>query len=98
MADRIKEQNDSYFLEVMRGLELIKDRISSIAEAIDIEFRPRSEASEDSFNPESVLRPQEEIQHMEYTWVLEPYSKYRVGVHYIESPLFVMVPWIQGAA
>ncbi|KAH7984371.1 hypothetical protein HPB52_020033 [Rhipicephalus sanguineus] len=91
-ADRIKEHNEAFLLEVLSGLELIKDRIFSVAEAININFPPRSVANEDAFHPKSVVRAPEEIQHTEYTWVLEHYSKYRVGVHYIESPLFVMAP------
>ncbi|KAH8033906.1 hypothetical protein HPB51_017604 [Rhipicephalus microplus] len=91
-ADQIKEHNEAYFLKFLSELELIKHCISSVAEVIHVDFRPRSVANEDVFHHKSVVQPSEEIQHMEYNRVLEPYSKFKVGIHYIDSPLFVMAP------
>lgn len=91
-ADRINEHNEKFLLEVLSGLELVKDRVFAVAEAINMNFPPRSAGSEDALHSEPVAKASEQIRHMEYKWVLEPYSKYRVGVHYVESPPFVTAP------
>ncbi|KAH6927918.1 hypothetical protein HPB50_009961 [Hyalomma asiaticum] len=68
-ADRINEHNEKFLLEVLSGLELVKDRVFAVAEAINMNFPPRPAGSEDTFHSEPVAKASEQIRHMEYKWV-----------------------------
>ncbi|XP_077525674.1 uncharacterized protein LOC144137611 [Haemaphysalis longicornis] len=88
-AEDIEQRNESLFLELLSGVELIKDRLVELADAARVSL-PAGGAVEGAIPPSRSQR--DDVPVRSYTWVVRPYSRLRVGVHFVDSPVFFIAP------
>ncbi|KAH9366361.1 hypothetical protein HPB48_006189 [Haemaphysalis longicornis] len=73
------------FLEMFSEIELLKTRLVALADSVRVVTSGPEGATTD-------LRPRRDIIVTNYTWVVGPYSRLRVGVNYVDSPVFFIAP------
>ncbi|KAH9383935.1 hypothetical protein HPB48_025875 [Haemaphysalis longicornis] len=92
-AEDIKRHSEKLFFEVLGGIKVTKDRLLALAEAAratPLVDRQTVAASRSSWL--TPLLQREELVRKQFEWVVGSYSKLRNGIHYVDSPAFLIVP------
>lgn len=90
-ADDVKKVNGTMLRDILGAIEMINHRLTQHERLTAVAFTGSSRAEDAA--PAAVFERPRKQEHVDgYTWTVCQYSKIRVGIHYVVSPLFVIAP------
>ncbi|KAK8783939.1 hypothetical protein V5799_009695 [Amblyomma americanum] len=89
-AEDVAQWNEALFRSILGGINQINERLDNLAETVHITY-PREPPPIITLGTPPVRPLKQELQ-TEYAWTVTPYSKLRVGIHYVESLPFKIAP------
>ncbi|XP_049522198.1 uncharacterized protein LOC125944854 [Dermacentor silvarum] len=83
-VEKVNQLNGTVFRDILGAVNLIYERLTAVT---------ASSSVEDATAAPAVIEHRPKEKHLEeLTWTVCRYSKLRVGIHYVESPLFLIAP------
>ncbi|KAH7978051.1 hypothetical protein HPB49_004314 [Dermacentor silvarum] len=84
--------NGTQFRDILGAVNLIYERLTAITQTASVSSTASSSVENATAAPAVVEHRPKENQPEEFAWTVCRYSKLRVGIHYVESPQFLIAP------
>ncbi|KAH7953584.1 hypothetical protein HPB49_010364 [Dermacentor silvarum] len=91
-VENVIQLNGTLFRDILGAVNLIYERLTAVTRTAGVSFTASSSV-EDATAAPAVFEHRPKEKHLEeFTWMVCRYSKLRVGIHYVESPLLLIAP------
>lgn len=91
-VENVNQLNGTLFRDILGAVNLIYERLTAVTHTASVAFTASSSVEDATAAPAVVENLSKEKHLEEFTWTVCRYSKLRVGIHYVESPLFLIAP------